>query len=177
MKSFSRQSGFTLLELVASLGVFSVVIIIFSSTFLALLNAERRAQAGAAVEDNLRFAVEVMAKEVRTGTNYVVQTPNTSITFTNSGGDTVQYRLSGDDILPNPCSANPCIGKVVTKQGITSPFLPLTSGEITIDGIRFFLAGIQPRITIAVSAHAKVQNIETPLHVQTTISQRKVAVP
>lgn len=168
----NRAAGFTLLEMIAALGVFSVIIIIFSATFLSLLNAERRTQIAANVQDNLRFALEVMAKEIRTGTGYSIPSSpsNTSITFTNADNVPVTYRLSGSDLLSNPCNLNPCIGKVISGK-----FLPLTSKQISVQKLEFYpLSGSQPSVQIVIRARAMVQNVETELTVQTTISKRKV---
>lgn len=172
-----KSTGFTLLEMIAALGVFSVVIVIFSSTFLSLLNAERRAQASAGVQDNLRFALEVMSKEIRTGTDYPAPGTYESITFTNRHDppQRVTYRLN--EFADEQCSQeHPCIGKKVCDASGSncSGFLPLTSDQISIDRLRFIRSGIQPRIQIVVNGRAKIQNVETKLNVQTTVSQRKV---
>ncbi|MBI2038933.1 MAG: prepilin-type N-terminal cleavage/methylation domain-containing protein [Candidatus Niyogibacteria bacterium] len=170
------SAGFTLLEMIAALGVFSVIIIIFSSTFLNLLNAERKAQIASSVQDNLRFAIEVMSKEIRTGTQYQVppQPTNTAITFVNANDESITYRVSGPDIANNPCSdEKPCIVKSVNG----GDFLPLTSDQIAIDDLLFFVGGIQPRIQIIIRARATVQNVETQLNLQTTVSQRNIVRP
>ena len=177
-----KHAGFTLLEMIASLGVFSVVIVIFSSTFLHLLNAERKTQIAATVQDNLRFALETMAKDIRTGTVYYVDNPDTDSTvfgFTNTNGASIKYCLNGLCGNTNPCSVNRCIGRVViSEEGAEGEFLPITSDQITIDKLRFYLkqdvSAIQPSVIIAISARATIQNIETRLNVETLVSQRKV---
>ena len=189
----THTAGFTLLEMIAALGVFSVIIVIFSSTFLNLLNAERKTQVAASVQDNLRFALEVMAKEIRTGTEYAVGPSDPTACPLSSGVAGVwasaafsfknadnppkpfTYRLN-DPQLNELCGeeGRRCIGKVVGTGG-AEKFLSLTSKEITIDRLCFYLAGDQPRVTIVMNARATIQKVETRLNIQTTVSQRKVA--
>ncbi|MBI1956914.1 MAG: type II secretion system protein [Candidatus Niyogibacteria bacterium] len=172
-----KTAGFTLLEMIAALGVFSVVIIIFSSTFLSLLNAERKAQIASTIQNNLRFAVEVMMKEIRTGTGYIVplSPDNTSIAFFNADNESIVYRAS--EPVPDPrCPTGEGRRIERSEDGGTS-FLPLTSEQICIERLEFLSGGIQPRIQIVVNAAAMIQNVVSALTVQTLISQRKVAVP
>jgi len=70
MRTHSKQTGFTLIEMIVSLGVFSVVITIAVGALLVLIATNQQLQAEQSVMTNLSFALDSMTREVRTGTNY-----------------------------------------------------------------------------------------------------------
>jgi prepilin-type N-terminal cleavage/methylation domain-containing protein len=75
----SRQQGFTLIEMIVSLGVFSVVITISVGALLMLVATNKQLQGEQSVMTNLSFALDSMTREIRTGTHYYCDTaPNTS---------------------------------------------------------------------------------------------------
>jgi len=65
-----KQSGFTLIEMIVALGVFSFVITIAIGALLMLVSASRQLQGEQAVMTNLSFALDSMTREIRTGTYY-----------------------------------------------------------------------------------------------------------
>jgi len=73
----TRQSGFTLIEMIVSLGVFSVVVTIAVGALLILIASNRQLQDEQAILSNLSFALDSMSRELRTGSNYFCQShPN-----------------------------------------------------------------------------------------------------
>ena len=159
------NKGFTLLEMIVSLWVFSTVMLISTSAFLSLISVERRAAALVNIQDNLRFALEVMAKEIRTGTNYSSLSPFTSFSFTNAKGENVTYQLD---------TAN----NLIEKSTGGGAFLPLTSSQIAVNHLRFDVTTTgQPWVTITMKATAQLQTTILEFNLQTTVSQRKIAAP
>ncbi len=63
-------SGFTLIEMIVSLALFSVVITTSVGALLALLAANQQLQGQQGVMTNLAFALDSMTREIRTGYNY-----------------------------------------------------------------------------------------------------------
>ena len=63
--------GFTLIEMIVSLTLFSAVITIAVGAFLVLLAANKQLQEEQAVLTNLSFALDSMTREIITGTGYV----------------------------------------------------------------------------------------------------------
>jgi prepilin-type N-terminal cleavage/methylation domain-containing protein len=63
-------AGFTLLEMIVSLGVFSAAILIILGAILSINDAQKKMINIQAVEDNLRFALDTMSREIRTGSVY-----------------------------------------------------------------------------------------------------------
>lgn len=65
-----KQSGFTLIEMIVSLGVFSVVVTIAVGALLILIASNRQLQDEQSILSNLSFALDSMTRDIRTGTHY-----------------------------------------------------------------------------------------------------------
>lgn len=163
-----KQRGFTLVEIIVAIGIFTAVITMALSTFLNISDIQRRAGALRAINDNLNFALEVMSREIRTGKNYCASLCGTSsFNMTNSQNDNVVYRLNNNSIERS------------SNGGIS--FLRLTSPEIKIDNLTFIVSGEsagdqrQPRVTLILNGSSmggKIGKVE--LNIQTTVSQRRL---
>ncbi len=70
LRSPSPYAGFTLIEMIVSLGVFAVVSTITVGALLTLVAANQRFQYEQGIMSNLSFAVDSMAREMRMGFNY-----------------------------------------------------------------------------------------------------------
>lgn len=64
------EDGFTLIEMIVSLALFSVVVTVSVGALLMLIGTNDRLQGEQAVMTNLSFALDSMTREIRTGTNY-----------------------------------------------------------------------------------------------------------
>lgn len=62
--------GFTLIEIMVSISIFSIVMLIVIGALIMLNDANKKAQAMRAVVDNLNFAMEDMTRSIRTGGEY-----------------------------------------------------------------------------------------------------------
>lgn len=165
-KACLRTQGFTLIEIIVAIGIFTAVITMALATFLNISNIQRKAGALRAVNDNLNFALELMSREIRSGKSYCASSciPSSSFNFTNSQNppQEVVYRLNDNSIERSSDGGN--------------SFLRLTSPEIKIDNLEFiFPVGLQPRVTIVLNGSVSDPKIgELVLNIQTTISQRKL---
>lgn len=71
------QAGFSLVELIVSLALFSVVVTISVGALLVLIAANDQQQKEQSIMSNLSFALDSMTREMRTGTYYFCdQRPN-----------------------------------------------------------------------------------------------------
>lgn len=161
-KETNKNSGLTLIELVVAVGIFGLVMSMGFGVFSLALKSQRRIIALKNVEDNIRFAVEFMAREVRTGRNF--NGGIGSLSFMNAKSEPVIYRLNG--------------GIVEKSSDGGANYLPVTGPETTIDYLNFYLAGqaagdgLQPRITITIGATSQINNQGANLKIQATISER-----
>src|SRR4051812_11444285 len=72
MKLFTHKNprGFTLIEMLVSITLFSVVMVMALGALLSLSVADRRAEALKSSIDNLTFALDSMSRAIRTGNTY-----------------------------------------------------------------------------------------------------------
>ena len=165
------RRGFTLLEVIISMGIFFVVVIIAIGAVLSINRAHIKASNLQAIQDNLRFTLEFITKEIRSGKSYAVISP-TQISFTDSGGNFVSYCLLGEAIhrltAIGACDA--------------SPPAPLTGDDIIVEQLKFLLIdtaseggvdAVQPRMTIAIKARTKNPRLATSFNLETTVTQRQ----
>lgn len=71
LKDFKKNKlGFTLIEMIVSLGVFSMVVTTAVGAVLVLISTNQRLQGEHSVMTNLAFALDTMTREIRTGYKY-----------------------------------------------------------------------------------------------------------
>lgn len=74
MSKYSKQkcnsAGFTLVEMLVSLSLFTVVLTMSVGTLLVLIDANGRAQSMQLIMSNLTFALDSMTREIRTSTDW-----------------------------------------------------------------------------------------------------------
>lgn len=165
------NSGFTLVETLVSISVFMVVMTVAAGSLLSIIDGNGKAQSIKSAVNNLNFAIESMAKEIRMGSGYGCAGTCTSgvdnISFTsyrdsnNSGSnDSVVYKLNGSLI-------ERCVDGDTCQQ--------MTAEEVKIESLKFYIVGTEPaRILVAISGTAggtKVK-LQTTFNLQTTVSQR-----
>ncbi len=161
--SLKGGGGFTLIEIVVATGIFGLVVIMIGSIFMVSFFGHRRILALQNLQDNLRFSIEAMAREIRVGTSFSAISQS-SISFTSGTGKAIVYRLNNNAIeRSDDGGAN---------------FLPMTDSSIKVTILNFnpvgILAGddLQPRINFTVHAEAQVGTQKSVMDIQTTLSQR-----
>ncbi len=190
----TRQAGFTLVELLVSLALFSVVLTAAIGSLYTVNQASVRVNAMRTVLDNLNFATEAMSRTIRTGQNIVCggvdnQTGAPNCPFGNSNGagtaisldstidgQTVEYRWRTDTT-----TGNGVIQKCTVENGSVSDdkCVALTAPEINVQRASFYVDGAdatdtkQPGVMMMIegTATAGPDNIE-PFDIQTYVSQR-----
>lgn len=69
-KKQQTQQGFTLIEMIVSLGIFAIVITVSVGALLMLIATNNQLQSKQNVMTNLSFALDSMTREIRTGSRY-----------------------------------------------------------------------------------------------------------
>lgn len=103
----SLQKGFTLIEMIVSLGVFAVVVTITTGALLMLITTNQRFQYEQNIMSNLSFAIDSMTREMRMGYNYNCQTAaaSTSAPFTGAH-ESLLSTTTNDCASPRPAGQN-----------------------------------------------------------------------
>lgn len=184
MFNFSAKTdkGFTLLEMVISIGIFSVIVVSAIGIMLQVSNVQSKANNLQTVLDNIRFSLELITKEMRTGNSYVLSTAcgiaGEEINFKTSIGEDHTYFLdeSAGMIMraTEPITGADC-------NGNTGKVLPFTSPDVLIQKLNFAARGNnigpddgQPWITIdmKVKSRSVKYELDTSMDLQTSIVQR-----
>lgn len=167
-----HMRGYSLIEMIVSVGIFSLVMLVSTSAYLALIELDRQSRTTSDVMNSLSFAVDSMSRAIRTGTNYCVAGCSTSsFSFQNEEGVTVIYAYTS--------------GTITQKIGTDDP-LPIIDPRITIDptyGLRFYTWGTvdgpadgQPRVTFTLAGSMLPDPRSEPVsfQVQGTATQRLI---
>ena len=175
----NSKLGFSLIEVIISVSLFSVMILSATSIFKMVIDSQRSALATQNVQESLKFFLEVTAKEMRMAKKnegvcpglaaddiYFVSTENgyDTLSFRSYYGECIKYSLAPD---------NGVMRFKVTRDanyGFISPI------KINIDHLDFVFASsptIQPMVTLNIQAHAIGVNLDqSRMTLQTSITSR-----
>lgn len=183
------KGGYTLIEVIVAVGIFSLILSIPTGFFVFSLTGQRKALAMKEITDNASSAFERMTIALRmvrkdlngdclstSGANY--ENPGSDqkkIRFLNYDGKCQEFSLINGQLNERKSPTS--------DRGQLSNPLPITSDnlQITPDTFQFLLSGqnqgdqLQPRVTIFMEIYKKNQ-ITTKMTVQTTVSQRNLDV-
>lgn len=172
-QSDSSPAGFTLLEMVVSFGIFAVVVVIAVGAVLAISNAQVKATNIQDIQDNLRFALESMTKEMRSATAFTPAGGSppayASLAFTRSDGERVMYCLLDGAVRKITGPSTNCVdGSAITASAIEVQqliFYAIGTSAGPADG--------QPRITVSLRARSTDPKFAASFQLQTTIVPRE----
>lgn len=173
----TSKSGFTLVELIVALGLFTVVMMISTSALLSLADTNRKVQSMRIAFDNLNLALESMSREIRMGINYHCGWTSGAIVPTNCllgvGANSLAFRSqSGNDMIYRLNGAT-----IERSKNGGAIWSALTAPEITVNSLKFYVWGAtsadddQPIVLITITGTAG-KNITTDFTVQTTVTRR-----
>lgn len=181
--------GFTLVELMVSLSLFTVVVLASVGAVFVINNAAHQVDAMRSVLDNLNFALDSMTRTIHTadaiicGSNDKVANPNCPLDIRNTTGANaiIVYSTIGQatgvkqEVM---YSLNPSTHQIMKTVGTES--VAITSSDISIDELAFFVSGasatdsVQPKATIVVKGVATAGKETAPFSLQTLVSVRKI---
>lgn len=196
MRKNTRQQGFTLIEMIVSIGLFSVVMVLGASTLLSVVDANRKTQSLKSAINNLNFAVESMARTIRVGSSYhcgasgpvPVTDPldcfggATFFAFEKENGISSD---SEDQVVYCLYNGSVCIdtGKQIARStDAGANYIAITAPDVVIDSLRFYVTGasveatppqLQPKVVVSIDGHVGDSlRTQTYFKLQTTVSQR-----
>ncbi|MEK7579593.1 MAG: prepilin-type N-terminal cleavage/methylation domain-containing protein [Patescibacteria group bacterium] len=160
-----RNKGFTLIELIVSIFLFSILVFVAGGSFVGALATQRRALNMKKVEENGRFIIELMAREIRVANP--INTSNSTcpgpsvLSFQHPVNGAIEYSVSNNQIQRR-------VGGVNTI--ISNP-------DVMVSRLNFCISGNstgddkQPRVTIILGLSSSSAQSEA-IDLQTTVSQR-----
>lgn len=175
--------GFTLIEVMVAVGIFSVVMVVSIGALLSLADANRKTQALQSVLYNLNTSIDGMVRAIRMGSQYQVANGGAELSFLPYGAPSSNaderwiYRWDDTNGDGNPDR----LVKVYKPQGFTTRVtVPLTGKEVTIDKARFYVDGedpadlLQPRVMIILQGKAGADKVKTTttFSIQASATQR-----
>lgn len=174
--------GFTLVELIVAIAIFTVIMTVSMGSILGVFDANRKSRSLKTVLNNLNIAVESMSKELRFGKNYDCGWLGAGQNCS-SGGFSVSF-LSSDNIqityLYNSAE------KRIEKRKGTGESIPITAPEVVIDDATFYVLGagisgadatLQPKVIMKIKGHAgNTGKGRSDFTLQTMVSQRTLDI-
>ncbi len=182
----STIKGFTLIEMMVSVAIFVTVMTVAAGAIISIIDANRKSQSSKSVVDNMHFALEEMARNIRTGSNYSCkldatddQEMNCAITgseyfyFMTQKGTQLAYRF------------NVGLSSIEISYNRGGSWSRLTAPEVVVNNLRFYVSGaglqapdaeLQPRVFITVKGTSDPERLKykTSFNIQTSITQRNL---
>lgn len=156
------------MELIVSLALFSIVVVVVLGLFSMGITAQRKVLALQGVQENARFILEFIAKEVRMST--INSASSSSINITRPEGTIIEYTFAGGNIERRTVSTGD--GGAINSEGV------IVNGSFYAGGIGAADA-LEPKVTISLSVQGSGTKIEEQARIdlQTTLSQRILDLP
>ncbi|MCR4274957.1 MAG: type II secretion system GspH family protein [Candidatus Campbellbacteria bacterium] len=173
------NAGFTLVEMIVALFIFSIVMIVAATAVISMLDANRKAQATKTVMNNLNFSLDAMTRAIRVGGGYSCSaTPGDALADCASGSEIFSFNdTDSAPVVPVTYKLATTVegrGQIMRdREG--GGFLPVTSPDVNVTTLKFYLEndGGQPRVLIIMRGTAgKTPRTEVAFNLQTLITQR-----
>ena len=198
MKFFTskKQKGFTLVETMVSMTIFSVLVVYGLGSVLTAISQHERSQNMSNIMDNMNFILEDMSRNIRLGTNFHCFSPGESGTGVDTSGDV--------NVPPQDCplgiGSNELVFQSVSGVAITYMIVPtgtggtiqikkiigngtpeiITPAYIVIDSSKSgFIVygapqgdGLQPVVNISLAGKITYRGIDSSFAIQTTVASR-----
>lgn len=167
-------AGFTIVELIVSIGIFTVVAVAAVGALTSVIDANQRTQALTETNNNLNFVLKSMVREMRNGFNYgcdIANPENTTCSpqpaeefgFINAARDRVGFEKSGSEIVDED-------GNSLTPDGVE-----VTHLDFRVTGSNN--NNEQARVEITIEAEAGTGDTKQTLNLHTSATQRLLYTP
>jgi prepilin-type N-terminal cleavage/methylation domain-containing protein len=184
--SKNKNTGFTLVELLVSLFIFSVVMIIVVGLVVVTTSNVRKSRAQRRVMDNVAFAMEHLSRSLSYGKDFACGgfgTVPRSCPVSSGGDDTVTFSgvyAGSRTNITFTRRVNPITGYgYIARQIAGGSFVPITDDLVDIEQLTFYISHAetvldteQPMITIVIRGTSYATTTGESFVIQTTVSQR-----
>ncbi|OGZ18128.1 MAG: hypothetical protein A2Z78_01370 [Candidatus Nealsonbacteria bacterium RBG_13_36_15] len=181
-----RKNGYTLIEVLVALTIFTVVIAAPTGFFVSALKGQQKVLASQEVYDNISYTLEYISRALRmarkdlTGScitenmNYVTTADGNGIKFKNYDGDCQEFYLDIEDNRLKETSDAKGVGIPLTARNIE-----VVSFTIEGEGTWSQDDGFQPKITLLLEIKGKrgaLPELQPIMKIQTSVSQRQLDI-
>lgn len=164
-----NKGGFTLIELIVGVFIFSILMVLASGSLVPSLSLQRRALNIKRVEENGRFVLELMTRELRvanpinTADSVCPGSGSSTLSFIHPVNGSIEYFLSGATV----------------HRRINGADSVISNPDVEVTRLIFCISGNsagddrQPRVSIIIGLKAGGEAVESDtLYLQTAVSQR-----
>jgi len=153
---FRKRAGFTLIEMIVAVSIFSIISLISVDIFTSVLHGQRKIFGMQNIHENGYYVMEKMSKEIRMSEIISNDGNFNSLNIVKDNGD-INYKFSSD-------------GKLFRNNEL------LHSNQVEVTGSFYVqrIGDIAPRVTIFINMKNKSNKLEgrANINLQTTISSR-----
>jgi prepilin-type N-terminal cleavage/methylation domain-containing protein len=187
------KKGFTLIEVLVSVSIFTIVMLIATGSVFTIVEANKKTHSLKSVMTNLNFALESIARDMRVGTKYTCD----NVGDCQNGGTILRYKANRDvdgDGFYSPTDSNDQIeyslgtsqyqGQILKRiYSNGQPAFPITAQEINITNLKFYASGTnqggisdgkQPKVVITIQGYAGIENTRSNFNIETLVGQRSI---
>lgn len=189
-------SGFTLIELMIATSLFTIIMLMGIGSLIVSSNSAKAAQKLRIAVDNVNFAMEIMTRELRTGSLY--NCADTSIEISSdipsdcTGGNVIAFTPQKDEgssvsrvayVLKDRVDG--ATKSLVRCEGDSNNCSEIVSGDVNVQLLKFYVRGsglnpnndpdkdkTQPSVSILMSGVVKKKDGFAPFTLQSMASQR-----
>jgi prepilin-type N-terminal cleavage/methylation domain-containing protein len=153
----SPQSGLTLIEVVIGMALLSAALLITALSYSAIVRLQQKGASGRTTQQNGRYALESIERDVRNSTAVSVPS-STSIILGNSQGDggTVRYSLSNEQLIRSTCVPDASGNQVCADVSVSSDGVRVTS--LSIQQVQ--ATGGVPFVQVSLRVEQKIASLQ-----------------
>ena len=187
------SAGFTLVEMLVAVFVFSIVMVIATGAIFSIVSANKTSQALKSVLDNLNSAIDDMSSAIRYGSNYhciIGAVANDSYLTTpascqNSGSVAVAFISNiGEQIVYQFDAQDQKIEKCTFDSSNNLNCFDLTAPEVHVTDMHFYILGadsgatapndsyVQPQMLLTLTGYAVSGLNQSKFNLETMVTQR-----
>ena len=175
MIGIKNKSGFSLMEVIVSVALFSIIVLSSTEIFSLVIKGQREAIANQNVQESLKYFFEVTGKEIRMArrdNGKCVNVEDGEIFTTNIQGDVLNFQNYYEECVSYELVNTGDVNRWQITRGANSGYI--SPAKINIENLQFTLNTTgQPIVTISLFAYAIGDQKEaSEMEIQTSITSR-----
>jgi prepilin-type N-terminal cleavage/methylation domain-containing protein len=184
--SINNKRGFTLLEMLIAIGLFTISIFICFGALVGLFDSNKKSQTIFSAMTNLNYSIESMIRDIRFSQVYHCDTMAGTVTTARDCG--VPGAASFAATLPNGNYFTYTLsGGQIMKSVNGGSSLPVTGTDVTITNLKFYVAGsapassgsagsnVQPYVVVVIKGYSGSKpSSQTNFDIETLVSQQQI---